>query len=508
MDPAAYPHTAADIACIETHMSWVFLTGIYAYKVKKPIQFEFVDFSQLSLREFYCRRELDLNSTFAPEIYLDVVPICTRPNGLAIGHENGTHCNDEAGEIVDWAVKMLQFPAEAQCDRLLQQGALPLPCVHRFGADLATQHAALPVAPYIPIERAALENFHTLRNLDLPRSLHRPLEVLQKKTAVAFAHLNSALEARALSGRCRACHGDLHLGNMVLLGDTVKAFDCLEFNDQLSQTDVWADVAFLFMDLATRGYSAYAYALIDGYLSVCADYEGAALLNLFSTYRAMVRAKVTALRHRQQPHQEHLVRISTLVNWACDQLQRPPGRIIITHGLSGSGKSFWSKQLVEALGCIRIRSDLLRKSLAGLSADASTDSGLGANLYSRSRSIDLYAHMAELAIRLAGAGELVIVDAASLFYDQRQIVRTKAESSGIPTAWLCFHASSDTLRERLKERQSRDSDPSEADESVLQWQIGHQEGFARHEPHVTFDTETGTVDELLQLVNDPFTFGQ
>ena len=286
-----------------------------------------------------------------------------------------------------------------------------------------------------------------------------------------------------------------------MLADEIKAFDCLEFNDQLSQTDVWADVAFLFMDLATRGFSEHGYAFIDGYLSKSADYEGVTLLPFLATYRAMVRAKVNALRYQQQPNEALLSNIDSLVHWAHHQFHRPQGRIIITHGLSGSGKSYWSKQLVESMGCIRIRSDILRKSLAGLSATERTESGLGTDLYSKAKSTDLYLTMADLAVRIAQTGETVIVDAASLTYQQRQSLRTTASASNIGPTLLSFCASPETLKARITKRQTQRTDPSEADEAVLQWQVDHQDPIAPQEDAITFDTETGTLEELIERIN-------
>lgn len=501
LDPDAYPHSTERISCVETHMSWVFLTGRYAYKVKKPVKFEFADFSQMSSRELYCRRELDLNSAFAPEIYVDVVPVFATHDGIKVGQDSAYDGGGDAANVTDWAVKMRQFPPEAVCDRLLTKAALPMTSLQQFGANLATQHEGLPIAPYIPIEAAALENFRTMRTLGLPASIHRRLHALETETSTVSADLKLTMQTRASLGRCRACHGDLHLGNLVMLGDEVKAFDCLEFNDQLSQTDVWADVAFLFMDLATRGFSAYGYAFVDGYLSASADYEGVALLSFFSTYRAMVRAKVAALRYQQQPKETLLSHIDSLVRWAHHQLHRPEGRIIITHGLSGSGKSYWSKQLVESMGCIRIRSDLLRKSLAGFSATERTESDLGAGLYSGTKSTDLYLTMADLAVRIARTGETVIVDAASLTYEQRQILRTTASASNIATILVSFCASPETLKARVTKRQTQQTDPSEADEAVLQWQMDHQEPTVTQEHPITFDTEAGTLETLIERVN-------
>ena len=490
--PAAYPHDVSSVALVETHMSWVFLTGAYAYKVKKPVTFDFVDFSRLSDREHFCRRELKLNRAFAPELYVDVVPLIEAADGRCVVGASGN------GSAVDWAVKMRQFPGDRICDVLLDVGKLTAPALRRFGVKLADQHAALPTVTGEPIAVAALDNFATLDHVGLPASFEPALRELRGFTERELTIHGDRLERRAADQKVRHCHGDLHLANLVMLDDGIVAFDCLEFSDALSAIDLWADVAFLYMDLCTRGYSNLAYAFIDGYLDASGDYDGALLLRLFATYRALVRAKVRALRFEQSGDESVVDEIAAYVDWAAAHVRRPAGSIIVTRGLTGSGKSYWSQKLVDALGLVRIRSDVLRKRSAGLASDAQTNSPLGGGLYSGGRSEATYRRMAELAITLANAGENVIVDAACLKRRDREILRGAAAEAGVRSKLLELTAPTGILKERIRSRAKKGGDPSEADEQVLEWQLENAEGVSADEKAVVFDTEGGRLEELIE----------
>ncbi len=497
----AYPHEVSSVTLIETHMSWVFLTGDFAYKVKKPVVFEFADFRSEQARKHFCEQELELNRRFASGLYLSVVPLLATSDGLVVSNEDNTAgAGPSAGRIMDWAVKMLQFPTGQQCDHLLADAKLTARHFYAFGTSLAYRHARLPVVPYSPAGQAVLANFHTLDEIKLPNPMRKQAHDLHRRVDAALERTEPTLARRAQREKYRHCHGDLHLANLVLLDDAITAFDCLEFNDQLSQTDVWADVAFLFMDLNVKGCQPLAYAFVDGYLEVSGDYEGATLLGFFASYRAMVRAKVSALRYQQTGEQVHLQKTSTYLEWASRQAGREQGSILMTHGLSGSGKSYWSEQLVREMGCIRIRSDVLRKTSAGIAADASSESGIGTGLYTDAHSENIYQLMAEIAVALALEGENVIIDAASLFASQRQTIYSRAAAAGVESTLLSFHANEEVLRSRIRSRAEQSNDPSEADEAVLAWQQKKQDKPGNDEKVLVFDTEAGNLEQLMALI--------
>lgn len=489
----AYAHPVSEIRLVETHMSWVFLTGEFAYKVKKPVRFDFADFSDLAERERFCHRELDLNRRFAPELYVGVTAIRSTPDGVRVQDTDVS-----SGPVIDWAVQMHQFPSSEQCDYAVATGRLSKEQLTEFGRELARKHASGARCESQSVNHAVLDNFSTLARIDLPEADADKIEQLREQTSSALARHSDLLARR--QAFARRCHGDLHLGNLVLIRGRIVPFDCLEFSDLLSQTDVWADVAFLYMDLCSRDQAHLAYAFVDGYLDESGDYEGAILLDLYANYRAMVRAKVNALRYQQTRDQDSLQQMARYVSWAHDTAGRQAGSILLANGLSGSGKSHWSRQLATDLGAVRIRSDVLRKSMAGLAGNARSNSGVAADLYAPARSAETYGCMARLAVSIAQTGEDVIVDAASLRRDQREIIYRAARAARIDYSLLVFVAQERTLRRRIRERGAQGSDASEADGAVLTWQLDHHDEPEAQERPLTFDTEAGTLEELIELV--------
>jgi hypothetical protein len=471
---AAYRHPCDAIELVETHISWVLLTGRYAYKLKKPVRFPFVDFSTLAQRAHFCREELRCNRAFAPSLYLDVVPVTREAadGRLRMGGE---------GEAVEWAVQMRQFPPEAQLDRLLERGALAADELRGFGVSLATRHADQP-ARRLDAESLeprvlgpARENFADL--LALPWiDPHRPLLERLRRGCDTEAERHRALLVKRLeSGWIRECHGDLHLSNLVRLDDTVLAFDCLEFNPNLRWIDPQSDVAFLFMDCLVRQRSDLAYAFVDGYLDQSGDYDGARLLRFYAAYRSMVRAKVAALRRDQAPPAEarqHEQRFLEHARWTDAWLGRPPGRLVLMCGLSGSGKSYLARRLAPRLPALRLRSDVVRKRLAGIDPRSSARAAVGAGLYARERTEAVYRRLRALARDLLTAGEHVIVDATFLSAADRRPFAELAAELGQTVRVVWCDAPAAVLRERVTARSAAGGDPSDADLAVLEAQMG------------------------------------
>jgi aminoglycoside phosphotransferase family enzyme len=327
LDADTYPHEVDALELIETHLSWVFLTGAYVYKVKKPVNFDFVDFSTLALRRHFCEEEVRCNRGFAPDL-LSVVEM------------------------------------------------------RAFGRRLASQHAGLPVLdmPYDPGE-AMVENFATLKALPCTQPWRDQIAALEHQTEMQLAVNSGFLHRRRQEDHVRECHGDLHLSNLARLQDGITAFDCLEFDVDLRNIDVWCDAAFLFMDCAVRGCAELGYAFVDGYLDESGDYDGVALLPMFAAYRSVVRAKIAALRFEQSADAASRQKLATHLTWPLDQYARPTGNLYITCGLSGSGKSFWADQLVPEIQSLRLRSDVMRKSQHGLAPLDLSDSAVGGGLY-------------------------------------------------------------------------------------------------------------------------------
>jgi aminoglycoside phosphotransferase family enzyme/predicted kinase len=501
LDARAYPHPCAKIELIETHISWVILTGEFAYKLKKPVHFNFVDFSTLTLRRHFCLEEVRCNRAFAPELYLGVAGVVDTPDGIAIVLDP-----DEVEAPFEWAVVMRQFDPELALDRLLSRGELTAGMLRDFGATLAARHAELPrldgEAAEVPrrIFGPVEDNFSEIAHTGLAERYDAMLKESLELTRALGQRLRPRFDARITYGRVRECHGDLHLSNLALVGETVTAFDCLEFNENLRWIDTMSDVAFLFMDCHVRGELSCAYGFVDGYLDASADYAGVVLLEYFSAYRSVVRAKVAALRWVQEGGADDEARFLTHLSWTDDWLKRPPGKLVLTCGLSGSGKSHLAGRLVGVLPALRLRSDVARKSLAGLDALADSASPVEGGLYSPAFTARTFDHLAEVTAELLNAGEHVIVDATFIERDLRERFTALGGEHGSGTRILYCDAPETVLRKRLAARRS---DPSEATAAVLDLQLSRFEPPGSDEPMIRVDTSVPLTDRLVdELVRE------
>jgi predicted kinase len=270
----------------------------------------------------------------------------------------------------------------------------------------------------------------------------------------------------------RECHGDLHLGNLAWVDGQIVIFDCIEFDPSLRWIDVISEVAFCFMDLLHRCHGDLAMRFLNAWLETSGDYEGIALLRYYAVYRAMVRAKVAALRAEQSGDSDaSSAEVGACLLLAEQLTQDMPTQLWITHGLSGSGKTTVSQKLLQDYGMIRLRSDIERKRLAGLDALSHSGAGIGQGLYSQQAGRRTYRHLSRLAGGLLSTGWPVIIDAAFLERWQRDMFREVAKRRGVRFQILDFQADHATLRERVRRRAARSTDASEADIQVLQHQI-------------------------------------
>ncbi len=289
LEPGAFPHTVEHIELIETHISWVILTGPYAYKIKKPVQLEFLDFRDLKRRRFYCEEEIRLNQDWTPEIYMDVVTVNKDQNRLRIG---GTE------PIVEYAVRMRQFEQSARLDSQLAAGALTAPDMHELAAIIAKHHQQATVCgPELKNTIVTLTRKFMLDNFEPLESLiqENKLGPLRRWTAVELNKLEMRLHRRYDDGFVRDCHGDLHLANLVRLPTGIAAFDRIEFGAKIREIDVINDIAFLVMDLFAKGRSDLGFLVLNRYLELTGDYDSVSMFNLYFVYRCLVRAKVMAI---------------------------------------------------------------------------------------------------------------------------------------------------------------------------------------------------------------------
>ncbi|RME81326.1 MAG: hypothetical protein D6771_08480, partial [Zetaproteobacteria bacterium] len=364
-DPQNLPHPAADVELKETHISWVLLAGEFAYKIKKPVNFGFLDFSTLDARKRYCELEVELNRRMAPELYLGVLPVRRQGARFFIGE--GT------GEIVDWAVWMRRFPDEDLLDARLARGDFDPAWMEALALRVARFHAQAQVAPE-GFGTAAQLREHVLDNIAVARRwVGRGLDAALVDALAAWAERTCAdkaelIEARRREGYVRACHGDLHLRNIVLWRGEPIPFDCIEFNDDFRFIDVMNDVAFLVMDLDARKHPAFGLRFLSVWLEQTGDYAGLALLDLFRFYRAGVRGKValltaggTADEHTRAQFIEEARRYFQLAQ--SYTMPRTP-KLYAVGGFSGSGKSHLARIGMEKAHALVIRSDATRKRIA------------------------------------------------------------------------------------------------------------------------------------------------
>ncbi|HUW26704.1 MAG TPA: AAA family ATPase [Gallionella sp.] len=467
-DPSCYDHAVGQIRLIETHISWVLLTGKFAYKIKKPLDLGFLDFSTLARRQHTCAEEVRLNRRLAVEIYIGVIAITGSPAAPQI---NGR------GKPIEYAVKMHQFPPDATLDRLDESGELGIEQIDQIAARLAHFHltecarapATSPWGDPDSIARPVAENFQLLFARLRGAAEIQQLTALQNWSRSEHERLAPLMEKRKHDGWVRECHGDLHLGNLAWVDGQLLIFDCIEFDPALRWIDVISEVAFCFMDLLHRRRYGLAMRLLNAWLESTGDYAGVALLHYYAVYRALVRAKVAILRAAQSDGSN--AEAASCLQLAESLTGSMPTQLWITHGLSGSGKTTLTQSLLQEQGMIRLRSDVERKRLAGLGALTRSDSGVGKGLYAQHASQRTYEHLARLAEGLLEAGWPVIIDAACLTRWQRDLFRDLARRCEVPFRILDIQVDQATLRKRISLRTAQGEDASEADLRVLQQQI-------------------------------------
>jgi hypothetical protein len=484
----------------ETHISWVLLAGRYAYKIKKAVDLGFLNFSSLEDRRYYCEEEIRLNRRLAPKIYLDVVSIGGSLDRPVLGGQ----------PAVEYAVRMRRFPVTKQLDRLAASNRLLPQHIDRLAVTIAEFHNSLAGADKHSsfgtaeaVGMAAEQNFEQLQRLLPAQAELDSLFVLRHASDNEYAVCRPLFGERLVQGFVRECHGDLHLGNIVLIGDQPTPFDGIEFNPSLRWIDVISEVAFTMMDLMYHRRGDLSYRFLDAYFEITGDYAGIRLLRFYRAYRAMVRAKVNAIRAAQPglpPREVTAARTACHAYLAlaerCFVRSRPA--LIITHGLPGSGKSTFAQIALERLQAIRLRSDVERKRLYGLGPLADSRKSTGVDLYSAEATRRTYARLCGLARELLQGGNRVIVDAAFVTLKERELFRQLAAELSVPLVIASIYAGKDTLRQRIIQRQRAANDASEADEAVLEKLQYEQQPLSLREQ----DIAASFVNEGIGLTED------
>ena len=477
--PEAYSHPVATLKLIETHISWVILTGTFAYKIKKSIKLEFLDFSTLRQRRHFCEEELRLNRRMAPQLYLDVVPIC--------GSDKNPQVDGE-GRAIEYALKMHQFPQSAQLDKQLDAGLLNENDMLDLAETIAIYHRDALRLGFVSDQEALqqisapqLSNFPPINSVTDMKITCR----IQEWTVQSLRDLERTLVERHKNGFVRECHGDLHLANLVRLSSGIVAFDCVEFSPALRNIDVISDVAFLAMDLAARARQDLAGIFVNRYLEITGDYSGMSVFGLYFVYHCMIRAKVAAVRSGERRkavgREQDIGQLKHYLAVAARWIKRPSPIVVGMHGFSGSGKTWLATELLPELPAIRVRSDIERKRCLGLAETASSKSPPGGGAYTVRARAEVYESMMEIIDGLIEAGFNVIADASFLMHRDRQLLEAVASRNDLAVVWIDASADNDELLRRLQRRAAVHDDASEADTGVLDYQYKHADPLTAEE---------------------------
>lgn len=492
---AHFRHQDPEADLVETHISSVILAGDTAYKIKKPHDFGFLDFSTLEKRKFFCEEEIRLNRRLAPSLYIDVQPVTGVVKAPVPGGE---------GAPVEYMVRMRRFAQQDQLDRLLEQHEIPLALMDEIAERMAAFHAqadkagdddefGTPEAVRFPVQ----QNFDQLYELVEDESLVERLKTLERWSQEQFQRLEKRLQARRQAGFIRECHGDMHLGNIALVDDEIVIFDGIEFNQQFRWIDVMSELAFLLMDLTERELPRHANRLLNRYLEITGDYAGLQLLQFYKVYRALVRAKVNGFR-LADPHlpaeerEQVLDALQAYVALAERFTHMGPAYMGITVGVAGSGKSTAAQWLVDTYGAIRVRSDAERQRLFA-ERDETGKQGLNQGIYTAEATTATYERLAELAGQIIQSGYGVIIDATCLKQHQRRLLRSVADTLDVAFIILKMNCPVEVLEQRIRARQAEGRDISEADLDVLHMQLEGAEPLTVSEEDKAIDA--GCADE-------------
>jgi aminoglycoside phosphotransferase family enzyme/predicted kinase len=466
--PAAYPYPVGPVEVRQTHISAVFLAGPYAYKVKKPVNPGFLDFSTLEKRLHFCEEEVRLNRRLAPQVYLGVVPVVRSGSRLQFEGE---------GEVVEWAVKMLRLPDEATLQERLRRGEVGVELVETLAGRIASFHRRAEANERI----AAFGRFESVARNVLDIFTQAAHEVgttvsravfgrVQALAEGALTRIRPLIEGRVARGMPRDCHGDLHLDHVYFFPDRgppadLVIIDCIEFNERFRFIDPVADMAFLAMDFAFSGRRDLARAFADAYFRASGDDEGRALLPLYTAYRATVRGLVEGLllEEREVPEAERVAaRQRAKAHWllALTELEEPGRKpcLLLVTGLPGTGKSSLARGLADSAGFCVVRSDVARKELAGVAGRGQTPPQLRETLYTQEWNERTYAECLRRAEQLLFEGRRVLVDATFREEQQRQAFLAAAVRWGVPGVLLLCEAEPGTVRRRLETRRGNASD--------------------------------------------------
>ncbi|OGU14320.1 MAG: hypothetical protein A2076_08655 [Geobacteraceae bacterium GWC2_53_11] len=471
-NPSLYPVQTRRVELIQTHVSWLFLTDTHVFKLKKPVNFGFLDFSTLDQRRFYCHEELRLNRRLCPDIYEQVVELHETDTGASFIGD---------GRVIDYAVMMKRLPSDRMLDRLIDNGSATADDIRLIARTISTFHANAQTSPHIA-EFGSLEQirFNWQENFDqtvpfLDTTLPAPVRESIRSYVHSFLESRAALfSERVANGYIRDCDGDIHLGNICLQGNSAVIFDCIEFNERFRFSDTASDIAFFLMDLDYHRRPDLADVALSAYISASGDTRCAELITFYKVYRAFVRGKVESMQlldtgiapEEREKAENRAIRYFRLAQGYClrDIL---PSTLFITCGTMGCGKSTLAGQLAFELGLLTFNSDIVRKQLAGLTPEAAVQVAFGDGIYSDNMSTETYRQLEQSADEVLASGHSVLIDAGFGSSEARARFARLAASHHARFVILFVQCQADEQKRRLRERSYRGGSVSDGRVELL-----------------------------------------
>lgn len=469
-----YPHNPAEVELIQTHISYVFIAGDFVYKIKKPLKFDFLDFTSLEKRKLFCEEELILNRRLAPDTYLDVVAISRDDQGnITLG---------KGVEIIEYAVRMKKLPADRMLKTLLSKGMADEKTMDAVARKIAVFHQQARTDKNID-EMGGIENIRHNNEenfIETKKYINNTIPGYQYKFIREYVNKflvekETFLEKRVIDHKIRDCHGDLHLDH-ICINDEITIFDCIEFNERFRCGDVAEDVAFLTMDIDFNGYPRHAESFVKSYIKYSGDKDLPVLLNFYCCYYAYVRGKVTSFRLNQKEIsssermevKKTAQRYFDLAYTYATRLDKPI--LILTAGLMGSGKSYQARNLAKRLGAEIIRTDILRKELFDIKNTERRYEDFGAGIYSNDISRLVYEKAFNLTEQKIKRGQAVIIDASFKKRAQRQKAMDLAINLNVPFYILECICSDEITKNRLEKRMRENDNISDGRWELFQEQ--------------------------------------
>jgi aminoglycoside phosphotransferase family enzyme/predicted kinase len=508
-NPKAYNHPVDTVTVVQTHISYVFMAKPYVYKLKKPVDFGFLNFVSFEDRKFYTFEEYRLNSRISPEIYIGVVAIVKDGNSFRLVEDTTYHEND----VVAYCVKMKYIDDSYSLKHLLKHGighqllSLIAQKIYMFHNEADNTEGLRGFGGINEISKNSLENFDQIEKYIGAIVTKDNYDFMRKWTENFIKQNTTLFENRNAGGFVRDCHGDLHCEHIYYKDGTIIILDCIEFNKRFRYIDTISDIAFLLMDLDVQGNTADSNRLCAQYIQLSGDYDGVLVLPFYKSYRAMVRAKINSFQSdnegiTKKEREGFIQKASQYFQLAKQYMQlKSNGVIYVVFGNIGSGKSTIAMELAALTGGIVINSDALRKKLAGLEIFDNAKANVGQGIYNPEMTEQVYATMKQKALAIAQKGIDVILDGTFYSKKLRNDFYHFFKDKGIDIHFIFADCSQDELVKRIEQRQKAASVSDATVETFVQLKDRFEKPDNDEQHVYIINTESGIDDIYNQLKN-------